>query len=122
MTGKTLGVLFLSSAQKKEEEAKEEEEPDEEGWVTVTRKGRRPGLARTEAANIRVTEKEKKKRGQKELLNFYAFQSRKSKKECRFSLLQQKYVPMGITFFLFCIRKDNNAQPQSVVSVGSVIT
>lgn len=65
----------------KEEEAKEEVEPDEDGWVTVTRKGRRPGLARTEAVSIRVAEKEKKKRAQKELLAFYAFQNRNSKKE-----------------------------------------
>ncbi|OCT85357.1 ribosomal RNA-processing protein 7 homolog A isoform X2 [Xenopus laevis] len=65
-----------------EEKAKEEEGvPDEEGWVKVTRKGRRPGLARTEAVNIRVTEKEKRKRAQKELLNFYAWQHRESKRE-----------------------------------------
>ncbi|XP_053325071.1 ribosomal RNA-processing protein 7 homolog A [Spea bombifrons] len=65
-----------------EEKAKEEEGvPDEEGWVKVTRKGRRPGLARTEAVNIRMTEKEKKKRKQKELLNFYAWQHRDSKRE-----------------------------------------
>ncbi|KAM4721165.1 ribosomal RNA-processing protein 7 homolog A [Rhinophrynus dorsalis] len=65
-----------------EEKAKEEEGvPDEDGWVKVTRKGRRPGLARTEAASIRVTEKEKKKRAQKELLNFYAWQHRDSKRE-----------------------------------------
>ncbi|PIO14349.1 hypothetical protein AB205_0067760, partial [Aquarana catesbeiana] len=85
----------------KEEEAKEEVEPDEDGWVTVTRKGRRPGLARTEAVSIRVAEKEKKKRAQKELLAFYAFQNRNSKKECRFSfLLQQSNVHMGIYFFV----------------------
>ncbi|KAM5147877.1 ribosomal RNA-processing protein 7 homolog A [Mantella aurantiaca] len=65
----------------KEEQAKEDGEPDEEGWVTVTRKGRNPGLARTEAMNNCVTEKEKKKRAQKELLNFYAWQNRHNKKE-----------------------------------------
>ncbi|OCT83005.1 hypothetical protein XELAEV_18025541mg [Xenopus laevis] len=65
-----------------EEKAKQEEGvPDEEGWVKVTRKGRRPGLARTEAVNIRVTEREKRKRAQKELLNFYAWQHRESKRE-----------------------------------------
>ncbi|CAO2603714.1 Putative ribosomal RNA-processing protein 7 homolog B [Lemmus lemmus] len=51
-----------------EEETKAKEEkgvPDEEGWVKVTRRGCRPVLPRTEAASLRVLEKEK------ELLNFY---------------------------------------------------
>ncbi|XP_054488349.1 ribosomal RNA-processing protein 7 homolog A isoform X3 [Agelaius tricolor] len=67
-----------------EEEAKaamEEGVPDEEGWVKVTRKGRKPGLPRTEAANLRVLEKEKQKRARKELLNFYAWQHRETKRE-----------------------------------------
>nr|XP_033785886.1 ribosomal RNA-processing protein 7 homolog A [Geotrypetes seraphini] len=67
-----------------EEEKKAEEEegvPDEEGWVKVTRKGRRPGIPRTEAANLRTLEREKKKRARKELLNFYAWQHRESKRE-----------------------------------------
>ncbi|XP_066489986.1 ribosomal RNA-processing protein 7 homolog A [Tiliqua scincoides] len=67
-----------------EEEAKAEKEdgvPDEEGWVKVTRKGRRPGLPRTEAANLRALEREKRKRARKELLNFYAWQHRENKKE-----------------------------------------
>ncbi|KAG9468673.1 hypothetical protein GDO78_022191 [Eleutherodactylus coqui] len=67
---------------KEEEKAKENEGvPDEEGWITVTRKGRRPGLARTEAINLRLTKKEAKKRAQKELLNFYAWQHHNKKKE-----------------------------------------
>ncbi|NXN10144.1 RRP7A protein, partial [Indicator maculatus] len=67
-----------------EEEAKaaqEEGVPDEEGWVKVTRKGRKPGLPRTEAASLRVLEKEKRKRARKELLNFYAWQHRETKRE-----------------------------------------
>uniref|UniRef100_A0A8D2PJK0 Ribosomal RNA processing 7 homolog A n=1 Tax=Zosterops lateralis melanops TaxID=1220523 RepID=A0A8D2PJK0_ZOSLA len=67
-----------------EEEAKAAEEegvPDEEGWVKVTRKGRKPGLPRTEAANLRLLEKEKQKRARKELLNFYAWQHREAKRE-----------------------------------------
>ncbi|XP_042323706.1 ribosomal RNA-processing protein 7 homolog A isoform X2 [Sceloporus undulatus] len=66
------------------EEAKAEKEdgvPDEEGWVKVTRKGRRPGLPRTEAANLRALEREKRKRARKELLNFYAWQHRETKRE-----------------------------------------
>ncbi|KYO17451.1 ribosomal RNA-processing protein 7 homolog A [Alligator mississippiensis] len=67
-----------------EEEAKAVEEegvPDEEGWVKVTRKGRRPGLPRTEAANLRALEREKRKKARKELLNFYAWQHRETKRE-----------------------------------------
>ncbi|XP_032972730.1 ribosomal RNA-processing protein 7 homolog A [Rhinolophus ferrumequinum] len=67
-----------------EEEAKAKEEdgvPDEEGWVKVTRRGRRPVLPRTEAASLRVLEREKRKRARKELLNFYAWQHRETKME-----------------------------------------
>lgn len=67
-----------------QEEAKAEEEegvPDEEGWVKVTRRGRRPVLPRTEAASLRVLERERRKRARKELLNFYAWQHRETKME-----------------------------------------
>nr|KAF6497528.1 ribosomal RNA processing 7-like protein A [Rousettus aegyptiacus] len=67
-----------------EEEAKAKEEegvPDEEGWVKVTRRSRRPVLPRTEAASLRVLEREKRKRARKELLNFYAWQHRETKME-----------------------------------------
>lgn len=67
-----------------QEEAKAEEEegvPDDEGWVKVTRRGRRPVLPRTEAASLRVLEREKRKRARKELLNFYAWQHRETKME-----------------------------------------
>lgn len=49
--------------------------------MKVTRKGRKPGLPRTEAANLRVLEKERQKRARKELLNFYAWQHRETKRE-----------------------------------------
>ncbi|NXP64923.1 RRP7A protein, partial [Chloropsis cyanopogon] len=68
-------------AEEEAKAAKEEGVPDEEGWVKVTRKGRKPGLPRTEAANLRVLEKEKQKRARKELLNFYAWQHRETKRE-----------------------------------------
>ncbi|OWK04057.1 RRP7A [Cervus elaphus hippelaphus] len=67
-----------------EEEAKAKEEegvPDDEGWVKVTRRGRRPVLPRTEAASLRVLERERRKRARKELLNFYAWQHRETKME-----------------------------------------
>ncbi|XP_017499645.3 ribosomal RNA-processing protein 7 homolog A isoform X1 [Manis javanica] len=77
---------FMEAYDKKiaEEEAKAEEEegvPDEEGWVKVTRRGRRPVLPRTEAASLRVLERERRKRARKELLNFYAWQHRETKME-----------------------------------------
>lgn len=49
--------------------------------MKVTRKGRKPGLPRTEAANLRVLEREKRKKARKELLNFYAWQHRETKRE-----------------------------------------
>lgn len=49
--------------------------------MKVTRKGRKPGLPRTEAANLRMLEREKQKRARKELLNFYAWQHRETKRE-----------------------------------------
>lgn len=71
-----------ASSMQEETKAKEEEGvPDEEGWVKVTRRGRRPVLPRTEAASLRVLEKEKRKRARKELLNFYAWQHRETKME-----------------------------------------
>lgn len=79
-----------------EKKAKEEEGvPDEEGWVKVTRRGRRPVLPRTEAASLRVLEKEKRKRARKELLNFYAWQHRETKME-RKGLLRGRGWPCGL--------------------------
>ncbi|XP_036616361.1 ribosomal RNA-processing protein 7 homolog A [Trichosurus vulpecula] len=77
---------FMEDYDKKmaEEEAEAEAEegiPDEEGWVKVTRRGRRPGLPRSEAASLRVLDKEKRKKARKELLNFYAWQHRETKME-----------------------------------------
>ncbi|KFP79869.1 Ribosomal RNA-processing protein 7 A, partial [Acanthisitta chloris] len=68
-------------AEEEAKAAKEEGVPDKEGWVKVTRKGRKPGLPRTEAANLRLLEREKQKRARKELLNFYAWQHRETKRE-----------------------------------------
>lgn len=69
------------SPQEETQAQAEEGVPDAEGWVKVTRRGRRPVLPRTEAASLRVLEREKRKRARKELLNFYAWQHRESKME-----------------------------------------
>ncbi|XP_078620789.1 ribosomal RNA-processing protein 7 homolog A-like [Branchiostoma floridae x Branchiostoma japonicum] len=70
---------------RKQEELEREksrgEEPDEEGWITVTRHGRTPGAPRTEAMEKKALKREKKKRSRRELMNFYTFQIRESKRE-----------------------------------------
>ncbi|XP_076310269.1 ribosomal RNA-processing protein 7 homolog A [Tachypleus tridentatus] len=77
---------YMSEFDKKvEEEKKQAKEmegvPDEEGWITVTKHGKKPVAPRTEMYQKKVLAKEKKKRSQKELLNFYTFQIRQSKME-----------------------------------------
>ena len=54
-------------------------EPDEEGWVTVTRKRALP-----------ASRQEKKKRKKKELLNFYNFQQRETQRQ-RIAELRKKF-------------------------------
>lgn len=66
---------------KKKEEKQMEGVADDEGWITVTRTGKKRGIARTEANIEKITHKQKKKRSQKELLNFYTFQIRETKME-----------------------------------------
>lgn len=52
---------------------------DEEGWTTVTKRGRKPGFARKESVEKKIMGKEKLRRSKKELQNFYRFQIRESK-------------------------------------------
>uniref|UniRef100_UPI00358E28CE ribosomal RNA-processing protein 7 homolog A n=1 Tax=Myxine glutinosa TaxID=7769 RepID=UPI00358E28CE len=69
---------------KEEEEAKKKNEadvPDEEGWVTVTRKGRHRGIPRTAVVMRRLLQRERKQKAQRELLNFYTWQRRESKRD-----------------------------------------
>ncbi|XP_033737214.1 ribosomal RNA-processing protein 7 homolog A-like [Pecten maximus] len=55
--------------------------PDDDGWVTVTRHGKNKGVPWKESQEKKVTAREKKKRKDKELLNFYSFQIRETKRE-----------------------------------------
>uniref|UniRef100_G3MRL5 RRM domain-containing protein n=1 Tax=Amblyomma maculatum TaxID=34609 RepID=G3MRL5_AMBMU len=64
--------------------------PDEEGWITVTKYGKRPVIPRSDAVNQKIAIAEKKKRSQKELVNFYTFQIRESKME-RIAELRKKF-------------------------------
>lgn len=98
----SLSCLILLSLQEEAKAAKEEGVPDQEGWVKVTRKGRKPGLPRTEAANLRVLEREKQKRARKELLNFYAWQHRETKRERECPSL---FLPLPVSRLSHCSPK-----------------
>uniref|UniRef100_A0A1B6D7Q1 RRM domain-containing protein n=1 Tax=Clastoptera arizonana TaxID=38151 RepID=A0A1B6D7Q1_9HEMI len=84
---------FMVKYDKKEDERlqkeKEDGEPDDEGWVTVTRKGRNPGFARKESVEKRILGKEKKRTAKKQLLNFYRFQIKESKMNNLISLREK---------------------------------
>ncbi|KAG8222896.1 hypothetical protein J437_LFUL003541 [Ladona fulva] len=67
-----------------------EGEADEEGWITVTRRGRKPGFSRKESVHKKVMGRERQKRSRKELLNFYTFQIRESKMK-HVAELRQKF-------------------------------
>ncbi|XP_064594855.1 ribosomal RNA-processing protein 7 homolog A-like [Liolophura sinensis] len=82
---------FDQNQEEELQKAKENEGvPDEDGWVTVTRHGKNKGAPRTEVHEKRINVKEKKKRKEKELLNFYSFQLRESKME-HIATLRQKF-------------------------------
>lgn len=61
-------------------EAANEGVPDDDGWVTVTKKGRNPGVSRTEANQTRMKARIKRKKEKKDLF-VYAYQIRESKRE-----------------------------------------
>jgi ribosomal RNA-processing protein 7 len=87
-------------AKKVEEDLKREEVPDDDGWVTVSRYGKNKGTPRTEKHETKTKLKDKKRNQEKELLHFYAYQIRESKKEYvaqlrqRFEEDKQKIVQM----------------------------
>lgn len=63
-----------------EKEAEEEGVPDDDGWITVTSKGRNPGFKRTEVNQIKLEARKKKKRQNAQLFS-YAYQIREAKRE-----------------------------------------
>lgn len=86
---------YLQAYDEKQEKMKEDAKKaegvaDEDGWVKVTRHGRNKAVARTESLQKRVLAKEKHKKKQKELLNFYAFQIRETKRE-HIAKLREKF-------------------------------
>ncbi|XP_021937758.1 ribosomal RNA-processing protein 7 homolog A isoform X2 [Zootermopsis nevadensis] len=70
---------FDDEAHRKALKEKEMMQEDEEGWITVTKRGRKPGFARKESVEKKIMGKEKQRRSKKELRNFYRFQIRESK-------------------------------------------
>lgn len=61
----------------KSESEKMAAEPDDDGWTTVTRSGRKPGFARRTSTVTNDGKRQKRKK--KELVNFYTFQIKESK-------------------------------------------
>lgn len=58
--------------------AKQADQPDDDGWVTVTKKTH-PVIEKKESIFNRITQNEKAKRGKKELKDFYRFQMKDTK-------------------------------------------
>lgn len=71
---------YIANYDEKKQLAEEEsknQEPDDDGWVTVTKKSQ--GTEKKESIFNRIEEKEREKKGRKELKDFYRFQMKESK-------------------------------------------
>ena len=77
--------LFDQKEKERDERLRKLQEPDKEGWVTVVSKGKKR-LAGEKPASQRVRRKKKNK----ELLNFYSFQLRESRRE-QIAQLRRKF-------------------------------
>ncbi|CAH0730088.1 unnamed protein product, partial [Brenthis ino] len=73
----------------KEKKEKELEQEDDEGWVTVTKRGKVQSFARNEKVENKIMAKEDRNKKRKELQNFYTFQIRESKMKHIVSLRQK---------------------------------
>ncbi|CAK1544821.1 unnamed protein product [Leptosia nina] len=71
------------------EKEKQMQEEDDEGWVTVTKRGNIQSFPRTEKVENKIMAKEEKSKKKKELKNFYTFQIRESKMKHIVSLRQK---------------------------------
>lgn len=76
--------------QKAEKKEKALEAEDDEGWVTVTKRGKVQSFARSEKVENKIMAKEQKNKKRKELQNFYTFQIRESKMK-HIVALRQKF-------------------------------
>ncbi|KAL4719168.1 hypothetical protein ACJJTC_017592 [Scirpophaga incertulas] len=75
---------------KLEKQEKQLEEEDEDGWITVTKRGKVQSFARSDKVENKIMAKEEKKKERKELKNFYTFQIRESKMK-HIVALRQKF-------------------------------
>ncbi|XP_038223592.1 ribosomal RNA-processing protein 7 homolog A [Zerene cesonia] len=80
---------YDEKVKKELEEEKKLEQEDEEGWVTVTKRGKVQSFARTEKVENKIMANEEKSKKKKELKNFYTFQIRESKMKHIVSLRQK---------------------------------
>lgn len=72
-----------------QKQEKELEKEDDEGWITVTKRGKVQSFARTEKVESKIMAKEESNKKRKELKNFYTFQIRESKMKHIVSLRQK---------------------------------
>lgn len=70
---------FDDATKKADDKEKELEQEDDEGWVTVTKRGKVQSFARSEKVENKIMQKEEKNKKRKELKNFYTFQIRETK-------------------------------------------
>uniref|UniRef100_A0A2H1WQS9 SFRICE_012014 n=1 Tax=Spodoptera frugiperda TaxID=7108 RepID=A0A2H1WQS9_SPOFR len=80
---------FDENTKKADKKEKELEQEDDEGWVTVTKRGKVQSFARSEKVENKIMQKEEKNKKRKELKNFYTFQIRESKMKHIVSLRQK---------------------------------
>ncbi|XP_041986784.1 ribosomal RNA-processing protein 7 homolog A [Aricia agestis] len=70
--------------------SKKLEKEDDDGWITVTKKGKVQSFARSEKVENKIMAKEENNKKRKELKNFYTFQIRESKMK-HIVALRQKF-------------------------------
>jgi ribosomal RNA-processing protein 7 len=61
-------------------------EPDDEGWIEVSKKSRKGNAPLTERNIAKLNFKQKKKMEKMQLVNFYSFQMKDSKKACNYEI------------------------------------
>uniref|UniRef100_A0A646QCF5 Ribosomal RNA-processing protein 7 n=1 Tax=Hemiscolopendra marginata TaxID=943146 RepID=A0A646QCF5_9MYRI len=74
-------IEYQAEAKKIKSDKNMDSKKDDDGWITVSRRGKKPGIPFTESSMEKIMKKNKKKKSQKELLNFYTFQIKQSKME-----------------------------------------
>ncbi|KAL0270889.1 UNVERIFIED_CONTAM: hypothetical protein PYX00_008161 [Menopon gallinae] len=70
---------FDEEVAKEIERDKQLREGDEDGWITVTKRGKRPGLALKESVQTHLKKKYEMQKKKRELTDFYTFQIKESK-------------------------------------------